>query len=247
MDCAGFRDDMLDVLYGEADAQASARFEAHRASCESCRDELGSLEGVRHDLQAWGIDKAMGAPRRSRFLVPWRGLAAAAAVVLSFGAGLGASRLEVRDGEIAFRLPASGPPAGDSAAPRPAELEARLARHEAEYRSEIQLVKAELAAPRSTGVDPALLRQVRDMIRESEARQAVLFQTGLTDLWRTAEAQRRQDLARISAGFSYLEGKAAVDVARTNELMSKALRVSLDEGEEGSPWCFRLSLLARPS
>ena len=47
MDCAGFRDDMMDVLYGEADAEVSARFEAHRLACGECRQELASLEESR--------------------------------------------------------------------------------------------------------------------------------------------------------------------------------------------------------
>jgi glycosyltransferase involved in cell wall biosynthesis len=41
-----------------------------------------------------------------------------------------------------------------------------------------------------------------------------------------AEAQRRYDLARVSAGLSYLDGKTGQQVARTTELMGYVLQAS---------------------
>ena len=35
MDCTEVREDRMDVLYGEADAETSARFEAHRSQFQS--------------------------------------------------------------------------------------------------------------------------------------------------------------------------------------------------------------------
>src|SRR5258707_2681554 len=107
MDCTDFRDDMLDVLYGEAEASAVERFDAHQAVCQSCRDELDGLRGVRTALQAWEAPTKARAPFWSRLRRPGLSqLAAAAAIVLAFGGGLAVSRAElrVRDGEIAFRF-----------------------------------------------------------------------------------------------------------------------------------------------
>jgi hypothetical protein len=226
MDCSTFRDDMMDVLYGEADAEVDARFEAHRASCASCRDEITSLAGVRQNLQAWGVEPRLET-RRRRFALPsWRPLAAAAAVLVAFTTGLLVAKTDVqmRDGALMVRF---APGAGE------AELKQELTRYMAEQRAEIEAMKASLTTSPggATPGDTALLRQVQAMIRESEARQAVLFQTGLTEIGQRAEAQRRYDMARISQGFSYLESKTGADVAKTNELMNQILRVSEDGGK----------------
>ena len=227
MDCSGFRDDMMDVLYGEADAEVAARFEAHRLACRECRQELSSLEGVRRDLQAWSVDARPA--RASRWALPsQRYLAAAAALVIAFLTGLGVARTEiaVRDGALVVRYAPSGRTAV------PADVAAELARHEAEHKAEIEAVKASFGAPRATTPDEtALLRQVRQMLNESEARQAAVMQSGLAELAQRSEAQRRYDLARISAGLSYLESRTASDVARTSEQMKNVLRISQDEGK----------------
>ena len=89
MDCSRFQEDMMDVLYGEADAETAARFEAHRAQCAECRDDVGGFQRVRRDMQAWKFD--MPRPRR-RYMPGLRGLAAAAAIVAAFGGGLTVAR-----------------------------------------------------------------------------------------------------------------------------------------------------------
>lgn len=232
MDCSGFREDMLDILYGEADPEVAERYDAHAASCPDCRDELASLRGVREALQTW---QAPAKPR-PRFWAGWRlpvpQLAAAAAVVLAFGGGLAVSRAELhlRDGEIAVRFGGGA----DSAS----EVSQQIARHEAAHRQEIEALKMQLVSnggvqPVSApaGGDDAVLRRVQEMIHESEARQAAMLQTSLAQLSQQAEAQRRYDLARISAGLSYLETKTGADVARTNELMSHIMAPTTEAGK----------------
>jgi hypothetical protein len=224
MDCSSFRDDMMDVLYGEADAETDARFEAHRSACASCRDEILSLANVRQNLQSWSVE-ARPAPRRFARL-GWRPLAAAAAVIVAFSTGLLVAKTEVqmRDGAVVVRYAPSS--TGD------ADLKQELERYMAEQRAEIQSVKSAMSSPQgATPGETVFLRRVQDMIRESEARQAMLLQTGLTEIGQRAEAQRRYDLARISQGFSYLESKTGADVAKTNELMSHILKVSGDGGK----------------
>src|SRR5688500_16648438 len=109
MDCSRFQEDLLDVLYGEADSATAARFDSHRAECADCRDELSGFQKVRRDMQAWHID--LPRPRR-RVLPGLRGLAAAAAIVLAFGGGLALARTEVRyrEGELVVRVGSKGAP-----------------------------------------------------------------------------------------------------------------------------------------
>jgi hypothetical protein len=221
MDCSDFRDDMMDVLYGEADAGTAARFEAHRSTCDACREELQSLEGVRLNLQAWEAPAAR-VPRR--FLAPvWRGWAAAAAVALAFTSGLLVARTDVKvhDGALEVRFAPSSGPSSD--------VQAELARHKLEVQAQLAALK-QSGPVRAVSLDEStILRQVEDRIRESEARQAVMLRTGLGELWQTSEARRREDIARISAGFSYLESRSAGDLARTNELMRNVIKINDDE------------------
>ena len=70
------------------------------------------------------------------------------------------------------------------------------------------------------------LDDVQRLIRESESRQAVLIDAGLRDLAERTDAQRRQDLAQISAGLSYVEGRTGLQVARTTELMGHVLQAA---------------------
>jgi hypothetical protein len=228
MDCSDFRDDMLDVLYGEASEDVAARFATHAESCAACRDDLSGLNGVRQDLQAWGDESAQPAPRR--YWPQMRGLAIAASLLLAFGAGFLVSHTEVRDGAVAVRFRDGAPPSGD--------FPQDLVRQTAENRAAIEALKVSFsgapgtsggalpAGGRASSSEEALLRKVQEMIRASEARQQVVMQTSLSELGQQSDAQRRYDLARISAGLSYLESKTGADVARTNELMSHLVRVA---------------------
>jgi hypothetical protein len=229
MDCSGFRDDLMDVLYGEASAEAAERFAVHVSTCSPCQEELASLRGVRHDLQAWGE------PRPRARILPFvripamRSMAAAAAVVLAFGTGILVSRtMQVRPGEIAFSW--RGGPSS--------EVREQLAKYEATHDAEIQALKAQLvstqpgggpAAP--AGEETVNMRRVLELIQESEARQTMLLQTSLNQLGEHTEAQRRYDLAQIAAGLSYLESKTGADIARTNKAMSEVLKVAPAESQ----------------
>ncbi|HVR70793.1 MAG TPA: zf-HC2 domain-containing protein, partial [Vicinamibacteria bacterium] len=64
MECNAFRDEMLDVLYGEGDPAARRRFEEHQESCAPCRAELLGLRRLRGQLAAWPLPPALR-PRRA--------------------------------------------------------------------------------------------------------------------------------------------------------------------------------------
>jgi hypothetical protein len=216
MDCTEVREDRMDVLYGEAGPEAERRVAAHHAECATCRDEFDELRAVRRALGAWRLDEAH--PRgQARRIHPLAGLAAAAGLLLALGGALrlsGAS-FEYRAGNATLRV------GGTDLAGRFVEQEARHAR-------EIQALRVALEAQarRATPAEGPLLAKVEQLIRENEERQASRFNTRLEDLASRAEAQRRYDLARVSAGLSYLDGKSGQHVARTSELMGYVLQAS---------------------
>jgi len=222
MECEGFREDQLDVLYGEADAATTRRVEEHHEVCASCRDEMAALRRVRRDLAAWELPKAV-VPRPVPSRRPWMGLAAAAALLVAGGAGLVLSGAEVRrdPGALTLRWRRAD-----------ADLQALLARQEERHRADMAALRAELlpvahpSTTRPATADEALLRRAQQLVRESEARQDARWSAQLAAFGDRQETQRRYDLARVSAGLSYLEGKTGQDVVRTTELMGYVLQAS---------------------
>jgi hypothetical protein len=215
MECSEVRDDMLDVLYGEATPAATRRAEAHQAECPACRAEMESLASTRKTLQAWSVPEI--SRRAPAHAWAWRGLAAAAALVLALGAGLGltGSDLRYEDGRVSFRLGRGGEP----------ELRRLLLEQEQRHQQEIAALRASLPAGNAES-DPRVLARVRDMIRESEARQALLLTNSLQDLADENDRQRRYDMARVSAGLSYLDERNGKHVAQTTELMGYVLQAA---------------------
>jgi hypothetical protein len=213
MECSVLRDERLDVLYGEADAATQERVEEHLAACSACREEMAAQRSLRGRLAAWEVPEALRKANRRR-PAP-RFLAAAAVLLLAAGAVFGLSGSEVRfeKGELAIRLGS-----GDK------DLRRLLAEQDARHREEIQALQASItAAPRA---EPALLPQVEEMIQKSEFRQGELLRTSLAEWSAKKEAQRRYDMARVSAGLSYLDGKNGQHVARTTELMGYMLEAA---------------------
>jgi len=220
MECQAFRDDLLDVLYGEADAATRDRFEEHARGCAACREELSALRGLRRDLSAWSLPPALR-PRGRRLAYAWRPLAVAAGVLLALGGALGLSGSELRyeQGRVAFRLGRAATPAVEDT------VEQRMAELEARHRREMQALRDDLARERA-GAEAALLARVSDLVRGSEARQAGLVGARVAGLRDEVAAQRRYDLAQVGAGFSYLEGKTGLQAARTTELMGHVLQAT---------------------
>jgi hypothetical protein len=151
----------------------------------------------------------------------WRGLAAAAALLVAMGAGLGLAGSEFRyeNGRVSLRLGRADQP----------ELRLALAEQEQRHAQEIAALKAVLPVADSRGDgrdDERVLSRVRDMIRESEGREAVLLTSSMQDLSEENSRQRRYDLARISAGLSYLDERNVKHVAQTTELMGYVLQAA---------------------
>ncbi len=88
MDCQALRDDLMDVLYGEADDSARRRVVEHQRACSACREELASLRRVRQDLAAWELPPEVAG--RSR----WPGWLPLAAGLLVAAGGLAAGQMQ---------------------------------------------------------------------------------------------------------------------------------------------------------
>jgi len=228
MDCEGFRERMLDVLYDEADEETARLVAEHGETCQTCRDELEGLREVRGTLQAWALPRMRGPVRRFGPPRAFWVLAAAAALVLAVGGAIALSDLSLtfERGPIVVHL-------GPVVEARPAVAEAPL--------PTVALPAMTRPAPAPEPVQPvavrlspsereALLRDVAAMIQQSEARQVVAMQTGMTRFEERVALQRRYDWARISAGLSYLDGRTGQQMARTTELMGHVLQVS-NKGE----------------
>ncbi len=113
------KDALIDYLYGEADANARARMDAHLRSCAQCADEIRELKDVRGTLEAWVppeaelgfrvVSDAPSAPAPVSFWGrfqrrPAWGLAAAAVLVLAAAAAITKPELEIGRGEMVLRL-----------------------------------------------------------------------------------------------------------------------------------------------
>ena len=212
MDCErhedeGLRDGMMDVLYGEADSAVRARVEAHLAGCPACREEMAALRALRRDLAAWRRPPARPSFTPRGVVLP-RWLAAAALLLLGFGATLGAT------GYVSLRRAV-------------AAQQARAAELERQHRETVRALEAARQS-RPGAVDAQALlasldARVDERLRENESRQGERLRQTLANWEERAEAQRRVDMARVAASLSYLDGRHGQQLARTNELMGYVL------------------------
>ena len=112
------KDALIDYLYGEADADARTRVDAHLRGCAQCADEIRELKDVRGTLEAWDppetelgfrvVTAADSVPAPAslwgRFRRPVWGLAAAAVLVLAAVLAITKPALEIEQGEMVFRI-----------------------------------------------------------------------------------------------------------------------------------------------
>ena len=115
---------LLDYLYGESDADARRRVEAHLRSCARCADEVRSLTDLRRTIGAWeppdadlGFRVVADADPPARARARWRptlALAAAAMLAVAAAALILRPEIDLPIGERVLRIGWSG---GESAAP----------------------------------------------------------------------------------------------------------------------------------
>jgi len=176
------RERLIGYVYDECDAGERRLIEAHLEACETCREEIGGLRGVRTDLLAWDVPDhgSVWTPFVKARPTPWWrevpawGLAAAASLMLLAGAAGGAATTAFLQHEQTGQTVAR---TGSSAVAVPVnvsqqDLSALEQRVMSATRSEldrrVSLVSAHGPADAS---DTALMRRVAALIRLSEDRQ----------------------------------------------------------------------------
>jgi hypothetical protein len=213
---------LVGFLYDEIDPISKRTFERHLASCSDCRLELAELGATREQIALWtppdadlGFRIVRGAeapaptpPRRFFSFSPAWGLAAAAVLLLSIGAGI--ANLDVHYGGDGFVVRTGWNHGADAQATvtsvdwkaQAEALDRRLRDLEQSLseRSAVQNVSASSARS-----DAELLQRVRDIVGQSETRQQRALASRLTELMREYDAQRRLDLASINQGMTRLQ------------------------------------------
>jgi hypothetical protein len=233
---------LVAYIYGELDAAARARVDAHLATCVACADEVSALGDVRAELGLWiPPDAELGftivkkseqatvlRPAQWWTTVPRWAQAAAAVLVLAAGAAIaniqarsGPEGFSVTTGWMAPAVSPSAPGTGDDGAWKLA-----LTSLEEELRSEIRAARTQpgptpVRASAATA-DEATVRRVQQLLAESEQRQERELALRFTQFSRDLDMQRRSDLVRIRSGF----GEFGEQMLRQQQMINNVMRVS---------------------
>jgi hypothetical protein len=239
---------LVGYLYDDVTTEERRTFEAHLASCAGCQHEVAALRSTRDHLASWSPpDAELGfrivrqtveppakvVPFRSRWM-PAFGLAAAAVLVLAAATAL--ANIEVRYDNNGFVV-RTGWAGGEVPAPTLAQAPAAPAVSgvqaqpvAAKMRSDFELVEQRLraleeaiAAQPATSVarmsDAEMLRQVRALVREAEARQQGAVAERLLQVMQDLERQRRTDLAMLQQGNAQFQGLTNAALASINQTL----------------------------
>jgi hypothetical protein len=243
---------LVGYLYDEVDAVERRAMEAHLLSCADCRAELKDLRSTRTRLAAWAPPAPdlqfqvvrgpeVTEPRRRQWSIsPAWGLAAAAALVLSVATAIANVELKYGPDGVTIRTGVlrSAPVASPSAA---APVQAAVAAEDVRLRRDLEAISQRLrdleagAGPRpvltSAHVPAAqlssgdLLRAVRQLIAESEARQEQELARRLSQVLRDVEGTRRVDLDRVQRALAEMQGVTDTTIIRQQQIENHLLRV----------------------
>jgi hypothetical protein len=254
--CEGRGEQLVAHMYGEDDPGGRAELELHLARCSRCRAAMSSLVAVRGALAEWALPVPSGAVLADRVTAErssrsWRtlwdipGWAQVAAAILVLGVAAGFANVEVRYGQDGFVVrtgwrpsatpaPGQNAPAVSAAALIPSVLsdleaakpwQADLTRLGDGLRSELAAASARQS---SRADESVLLRQVRDIVGESEARQRRELALRLAEVIQEGQVQRRVDLQRIDRSHGALESSSRLHQLRYNEAINNlAVRAGL--------------------
>lgn len=231
---------LIAYLYDECNANERARMELHLQSCDVCATELAELGGAREQLAVWAPpDAALGfrvaaeppvrAPVVPIRLAWWRqpmpvwGQAVAAVALFGLGMAAGSRGLNVGN------RPAAETARATVSADALAQLESRMKQEIAAIRTASAASAAPAAAASrasSNSGDEAIMRQVRELLRESESRQEEAFAVRTAQLARDAEIQRRVDQAQMQQTLTQLQGTTTEEVRRQREMLNYLVNVS---------------------
>lgn len=243
------KDSIVEYLYDEVSAAERRQIDRHLASCPDCRDEVEALRQTRTTLAAWNPPETdlgfevvrrptvVSARARTFRLSPRWGLAAAAVLVLAAAAAIANVQIEAGTGGVVIRTGWKQAPA----APREARLSVQPAPVSVEdlaaLSQRLQAIETALQTPRPavTPVSAAagaaqvptaeVLRQVRQLIADSEKRQQGQLALLIGQVHRDVEAARRVDLARLQQVLAQIQGVTDAQLVRQSRLEDQILRI----------------------
>jgi hypothetical protein len=230
---------LVSYLYDECEPHERRAISAHVAVCSGCAEELTSLGATRELLGVWsppdaqlGFRVVADAPR-SNVLRPsgwWQrpmpawAQAAAAALIFTTGAGLGALR-----GTSAPAATTAGPRATNvtlAASNAAAVTAGDLAALEQRLRGEMSQIRSTSGSTSPGAGDAQILERVRAMIQDSEQRQQRELALRTAEVVRDFDAQRRVDLTRIERTLGQMDGTTGVEVEQQRQMLNYLMRVS---------------------
>lgn len=243
---------IVGYLYDEVPAAARQALEAHLATCAECRLEVEELRATRQHLTLWappqpelgfrvirgGSAPAAALPRRTR-LVPAFALAAAAVIVLAAAAAI--ANIEVRygsDGMIvrtgwARQTPPPDLAAGTSTAAQAEPVVSTEAFAALDQR--LREIESTLSAAAPSGVqtasavgmtDAELLRRVREMVSEAEARQETAFARRLLQVLQDVDNRRRADMVLIQQDLGQYQGLTNAEIAQNRDMLNQFIQAA---------------------
>ncbi len=243
----GDADVLVAYLYGEANPGERRAVATHLNQCASCEAEVAALTATREQLAAWRPpDTSLGfhvdglgavAPVARAWwhnpLPAWMQVAAAG-LVFAAGLAVGAARqggtgvpvasvatappAVVRSTSAPAPAPASSASAGSGVA-SPVATQVELARVEAGLRAEIAAMRAQASTvPAARRDDEAVMRQVRVLLQESEARQQRELALRTAQVIRDFEIQRRLDMVTVRQTIGQVEGATGAELRRQQDM-----------------------------
>jgi hypothetical protein len=252
---------IVGYIYGELSRDEREMLDAHLAVCADCRIEIEELRSTRQHLTLWGPPEpdlgfrvirggaapAQALPRRSRVASAFR-YAAAAAIVFAAGAAVanlevryGADGLIVRTGFARGAVAAPDSQAASTATPSGQAVPASASADFIALDRRLREIERVLSAPPSSGVqtasdtrmsDAEMMRQVRRIVSEAEARQQTDITRRMLDVARAFDLQRRADIAYFQQGLGQYQGQTNAEIAQNRELVNQIIRAAATRQEK---------------
>lgn len=243
---------LIGYVYDELPPGERQALTAHLATCRECRAELQGLRGTRAHLSLWsppepdlgfrviagGSAPAPALPRRMR-PAPAFAFAAAAVIVLAAAAAIANVEIRYGGGGLVMRTGWAGDtvrPSTPAAATTPvpagvsadfAALDRRLGQIEAALAAQPSGDAAPMAATTEMRMsDAEMLRRVRQIVSEAEARQETAVARRLLQVVRDFDQQRRTDIALIQRGLDQYQGLTNAEIAQNRDMFNRLVRAA---------------------
>jgi hypothetical protein len=245
------KEQILSYVYEELDRSERAQVEAHLRACADCREEVAALNSVRTDLATWTPpQRELGfhivqdrKPAWRQWWTPAFGLAAAAVLVLAVASAI--ANVEVSYGSGGFSVRAGRGPAQTAVqvpeATQARSVDAAATLTKADVEKLVDGLDARLrqleAAPRPSALqqaslksvrqsDESLLRQVHDLLAQSESKQQQELALRIAQVIRDVDAQRAADLNRIQQGLGRIDAMTTYEAQTHRDLTNYILASS---------------------